>query len=264
MHKQLQIYKDDFESQPIWVAEGRDLPVPSWWGGDVIELPGVPWWELSHQEGLAYRVLTVTHVLNASALGSSPDSPGHYLMKVAIAQFRPQDSEVNIKLQAMEEELASETQKTQFLEHIVSSTGRLAAGRTMEALIKSIVSAMKNEAAMGIEEAANAWEEASIIFQSSDHQMAQTAMHGQLQRKLERALGQLSQEERTSLWIGCGGLEDWMLEWHGRLEWNKHTSDLDRDNWRGSFDKVSQLGMERLTAELTEITLQATGVKAPI
>lgn len=243
MYQELQIFKDSVEGQLLWGTEGNDLPIPSLAKGDVFELPSAHWWEESRHQGTAYRVVSVSHVFTDT--GPGPEC--NYLMKVVIEQFKPEESDLDLRAQ----ELERETQKVDFLEHIATTTGGLAAPTIFRALVSDIVANMKSDPAHGIEDAGNAWHEAAIILNSNGHLLAQM-MQDELLGKIQHALQALSQKDRIALWIWCDGLETWMREWDD-FSWDKHRSSFDPAEWKGVFDKVERYAMHLLTAELPDI-----------
>jgi hypothetical protein len=247
MYQELQIFKNSIEGQLLWGTEGNGLPIPSLAKGDVFELPGAHWWEESRHQGLAYRVVSVCHAFTDS--GRGPEC--NYLMKVSIEQFNPEEGDLNLHTQELEQELERETQKVEFLKYIATSSGGLAAPIILEALINDIVTNMKNDAAHGIEEADNAWHEAAIILKSNGHLLAQT-MRDELRRKIQHALKALSSTDRIALWIGCDGLETWMQEWDD-LSWDKHRSSFDPIEWVSEFDDIEERATKWLMAELPDI-----------
>lgn len=231
----------------LWGTEGNDLPIPSLAKGDVFELPGAHWWEESRHQGTAYRVVSVSHVF----MDTGPGPECNYLMKIVIEQFKPEESDSDLHVQELEHELERETQKVDFLEHIATTTGGLAAPTIFSALVSDIVANMKNDAAHGIEEADNAWHEAAIILKSNGHLLAQT-MRDELRREIQHALKALSSTDRIALWIWCDGLETWMREWDD-FSWDKRSSSFDPAKWNGVFDEVERYAMKLLMAELPDI-----------
>jgi hypothetical protein len=247
MYQELQIFKNSFEGELLWGTEGNDLPIPSLSKGDVFELPGAQWWEESRHQGLAYRVVSVCHAFEDS--GQGPEC--NHLIKVAIEQFNSEESDSDLHVQELEHELERETQKVDFLEHIATTTGGLAAPTIFRALVSDIVANMKSDPAHGIEEADSAWHEAAIILESNGHLLAQV-MRDELLVKIQHALQALSQTDRIALWIWCDGLETWMSEWDD-FSWDKHRSSFDPAKWNGVFDEVERYAMKLLTAELPDI-----------
>jgi hypothetical protein len=247
MYQELQIFKNSFEGELLWGTEGNDLPIPSLAKGDVFELPGAHWWEESHHQGMAYRVVSVSHVF----MDTGPGPECNYLMKVVIEQFKPEESDLDLRTQELEFELEREIQKVDFLEHIATTTGGLAAPTIFSALVSDIVANMKSDPAQGIEDASNAWHEAAIILKSNGHLLAQM-MLDELLGKTQQALQALNLKDRIALWIWCDGLETWMREWDD-FSWDKHSSSFDPAEWNGVFDKVERYAMNLLTAELPDI-----------
>jgi hypothetical protein len=247
MYQELQIFQDNFDGQLLWGTEGNDLPIPTLAKGDVFELPGAHWWEESRHQGTAYRVVSVSHVFTDT--GPGPEC--NYLMKIVIEQFKPEESDLDLRAQELECELERESQKVDFLEHIATTAGGLAAPTIFKALVSDIVANMKSDPAHGIEDADNAWHEAAIILNSNGHVLAQM-MQDKLLEKIQHALRALSQTDRIALWIWCDGLETWMSVWDD-LSWDKQLSSFDPTEWNGVFDQVERYAMNLLTAELPDI-----------
>ena len=206
MYQELELFEESFDGCPVWSTEGSDLPLPLIAVGNLFEHDGLPniCWRMPPEPTQVFKVIAIKHVFRETGRGAKTT----HLLKVAVA-LGGLESRQEVELYQAETALENQTRRGDFLDFLLYELASHDAAEVWEKLILDTVSAMKTTPARGIHgEAEFAWEEAALIFQTSDH-LQIDILQPYFRADVQRAIAKMNRIDRLILWLESAVLENW-------------------------------------------------------